>query len=81
MEWLKASGIRAIKTIAQTAIASIGTAIVLTDVDWIYVISASLLAGLLSILTSIAGLPEVGETVKTIERAEELEDEGDEQNV
>ena len=78
MEWLKASGIRAIKTIAQTAIASIGTAIVLTDVDWIYVLSASLLAGILSILMSIAGLPEVGETVKTIERAEELEDEGDE---
>ena len=80
MEWLKASGIRAIKTIAQTAIASIGTAMVLTDVDWIYVLSASLLAGLLSILMSVAGLPEVGETVKTIERAEELEDEGDEQN-
>ena len=78
MEWLKASGIRAIKTIAQTAIASIGTAIVLTDVDWIYVLSASLLAGLLSILMSIAGLPEVGESVKSIERAEELEDEGDE---
>lgn len=81
MEWLKASGIRAIKTIAQTAIASIGTAMVLTDVDWIYVLSASLLAGLLSILMSVAGLPEVGETVKSIERAEELEDEGDEQNV
>lgn len=78
MEWLKASGIRAIKTIAQTAIASIGTAIVLTDVDWIYVLSASLLAGILSILMSIAGLPEVGENVKSIERAEELEDEGDE---
>lgn len=77
MEWLKASGIRAIKTIAQTAIASIGTAMVLTDVDWIYVISASLLAGLLSILMSIAGLPEVGDNVKAIERAEELEDEGD----
>lgn len=78
MEWLKASGIRAIKTIAQTAIASIGTAIVLTDVDWIYVLSASLLAGILSILMSIAGLPEVGENIKSIERAEELEDEGDE---
>ena len=59
MEWYKAAGIRAIKTIAQTAIASIGTAVVLDEVHWGYVLSASVLAGILSVLTSIAGLPEV----------------------
>lgn len=58
-KWLKASLIRAIKTIAQTAIATIGTAVVLTEVNWIAVLSASVLAGLLSMLTSLAGLPEV----------------------
>lgn len=59
-EFWKATLIRAIRTMCQTAIASIGTAVVLSDVNWVYVISASLLAGLLSILTSIAtGLPEV----------------------
>ena len=59
-EWLKAAAIRAIKTVAQTAIASIGTAMVLTDVNWAYVTSASAVAGILSILTSIVtGLPEV----------------------
>lgn len=58
--WLKAAGIRAIKTVAQTAVALIGTnAIGITEVDWIAVGSASLLAGIVSILTSIAGLPEV----------------------
>lgn len=58
-DWWKCAGIRAIKTICQTAIASIGTAVVLSDVDWKMVISASILAGILSLLTSLAGLPEV----------------------
>lgn len=59
-EFWKAAGIRALKTVCQTAVATIGTAIVVTDVDWVYVISASLLAGILSLLTSISvGLPEV----------------------
>ena len=58
-KWLKCAGIRAIKTIAQTAIATIGTSSVISEVDWRIVISSSILAGILSILTSIAGLPEV----------------------
>lgn len=60
-KWLKAAGVRAVKTVAQTAIATIGTSAVLSAVDWKVVISASLLAGLLSLLTSVAGLPEVKE--------------------
>ena len=59
--WLKAAAIRAIKTVAQTAIATIGTSAVLEGVNWIAVLSASALAGLLSLLTSVAGLPEVKE--------------------
>ena len=57
--WWKAAGIRALKTICQTAIATIGTATVLEEINWIVIISSSLLAGLLSLLTSLAGLPEV----------------------
>ena len=59
LKWVKCASIRAIKTVAQTAVATIGTASVLGDVNWILVISASALSGVLSILTSIAGLPEV----------------------
>ena len=57
--WLKAASIRALKTIAQTAVATIGTAAVMAQVDWRMVASASVLAGILSMLTSLAGLPEV----------------------
>ena len=59
--WFKAAGIRAIKTVAQTAVATIGTSVAMGDVSWGMVGSASLLAGVLSLLTSVAGLPEVTE--------------------
>ena len=58
LKWFKAAGIRAIKTVAQTFIASIGTTTVFGSVDWVFVISTGALAGILSMLTSIAGLPE-----------------------
>lgn len=60
-KWFKAAGIRAIKTVAQTAVATIGTCVVLTEVNWMQVASAAILAGILSLLTSVAGLPEVDE--------------------
>nr|DAF74933.1 MAG TPA: holin [Caudoviricetes sp.] len=60
-KWWKAAGIRAIKTVAQTAVATIGTSMILSEVNWIAVASASALSGILSLLTSVAGLPEVKE--------------------
>lgn len=59
--WWKAAGIRAIKTVAQTAVATIGTEVLISEVNWIAVLSASALAGILSLLTSVAGLPEIDE--------------------
>ena len=58
-KWLKAAGIRALKTVAQTAVATVGTSAMMTDVNWTMVLSVSALAGLLSLLTSVAGLPEL----------------------
>lgn len=61
IKWLRAAGVRAVKTIAQTAVATIGTAAVMGEVDWIMVGSAATLSGVLSLLTSVAGLPELKE--------------------
>lgn len=69
INWIKAAGVRALKTCAQTAIAMIGAAVVLNEVDWLMVASAAALAGVLSLLTSLAGLPEV--KVEQIEDGEE----------
>lgn len=60
-KWIKAAGIRAVKTVAQTFVATVGSAVVISAVNWKVVVSASLLAGILSLATSVAGLPEVEE--------------------
>lgn len=62
MNWIKAASVRAVKTVAQTAVATIGASAVLSEVDWLVVASASALAGVLSLLTSVAGLPELPDT-------------------
>ena len=76
--WLRCAGIRAIKTMAQTAVAMIGTAVVMSSVDWKMVLSASVLAGILSMLTSVAGLPEVDHETEDI--PDEIVAEEDEDN-
>lgn len=63
-KWCKAAGIRAVKTMAQTAVGLIGTSVVISDVSWPMIASASLLAGIVSVLTSVAGLPELEEVIE-----------------
>lgn len=60
-KWFKAAGVRAVKTIAQTAVGVIGSSAIISEVDWRVVVSASILAGVVSLLTSVAGLPEIKE--------------------
>lgn len=67
INWVKKAGVRAIKTVAQTFVATVGTAAVLQDVNWIMVLSASVLAGILSLATSVAGIPEVSTETAEIE--------------
>lgn len=74
-QWWKAAGMRAIKTVAQTAIATIGTSVVLSDVNWVSVVSASALAGVLSLLFSVKGLPEIDGTQKEMDNATDVEEE------
>ena len=76
--WLKCALIRAVRTMAQTCIAMIGTAVVLSDVDWKYVISAVILSGILAMLTAVAGLPEVDEE-EVAEFETEVDDLGEEE--
>ncbi len=64
IKWAKAAAVRAVKTLAQTAVATIGTTALINEVDWLTVVSASVLAAVLSVLTSVAGLPEVKETTE-----------------
>ena len=74
-QWWKAAGMRAIKTVAQTAIATIGTSTLLSDVNWVSVVSASVLAGLLSLLFSVKGLPEINNTKKEMDNETDMEEE------
>lgn len=67
-KWIKAAGVRAVKTMAQTAVAVIGTAAVIAAVDWKVVVSSSVMAGIVSILTSVAGIPEVQEQEESEEK-------------
>lgn len=67
INWAKKAGVRAVKTVAQTFVATVGTAAVLQDVNWIMVLSASVLAGILSLATSVAGIPEVSTEITGIE--------------
>jgi hypothetical protein len=64
LTWIKAAGVRAIKTVAQTFVATVGTSVILSEVDWAVVASASVLAGILSLATSIAGLPEIKQNIE-----------------
>lgn len=74
-QWWKAAGMRAIKTVAQTAIATIGTSTLLSDVNWLAVGSASVLAGVLSLLFSLKGLPEINNTKKEMDNETDMEEE------